>query len=115
MIACIWRGITQASQAERYLDYLNGNVIPTYQADAGNKGIFVLKDIQGELAHFLLLSFWDSKEALINFAGQDSEILNQSPESEEYLIAYESMIKKYQVVSLWDPGKRSFIEPSDAN
>ncbi len=111
MIACIWRSITQASQAESYLEYLNGKVVPNYQADDGNQGVFVLRDIQGELAHFLLLSFWDSKEALINFAGQDFGIVNQPPESDEYLIAYESTIKKYQVVSLEDRGKRSFIGP----
>lgn len=110
MIACIFRGVTQVSQSERYLEYLNQSVIPHYQADAGNRGVFVLRDFQGELAHFLLLSFWESTEALIKFAGHDFEIANQHAEGEEYLISYESMIKKYQVVSVGDRSKQLFID-----
>jgi heme-degrading monooxygenase HmoA len=102
MIASIWRGVTQASLAERYLEYLNQCVIPHYQADPGNLGIFILRDVQGELAHFLILSFWESTEALIRFAGQDCEYAMQHPEDEEYLLAFESVINKYQVVSVGD-------------
>lgn len=100
MIACIWRGVTQVPQSERYLEYLNQGLVPRYQADVGNQGVFVLREIRGELVHFLILSFWESKEALNKFADQDYEIAYHPPEVEKYLIAYESMIKKYQVVSI---------------
>jgi heme-degrading monooxygenase HmoA len=102
MIASIWRGVTQASLAERYLEYLNQCVVPHHQSDSGNQGIFVLRDIQGELAHFLILAFWESKEALIEFAGEGFEYAIQHPEDEEYLLAFESVISQYQVVSVGD-------------
>jgi heme-degrading monooxygenase HmoA len=102
MIASIWRGVTQSSLAERYLEYLNQCVVPRLQTAPGNQGIFVLRDIQGELAYFLILAFWESTEALIEFAGEGFEYAIQHPEDEEYLLAFESVISQYQVVSVGD-------------
>lgn len=102
MIASIWRGVTQSSQAERYLEYLNQCVIPHYQAVPRNQGVFILRDIQGELAYFLILAFWESTEALIEFAGEGFEYAIQHPEDEEHLLAFESVISQYQVVSVGD-------------
>lgn len=102
MIASIWHCVTHVLQSERYLEYLNQSVVPHYQTEVGNQGVFVLRDIRGELAHYLILSFWESKDALNKFAMQDCEIVYHPPEVEEYLIAYESLIKKYQVMCAKD-------------
>lgn len=99
MIACIWRCITQSSSAQTYLAYLDQEVIPSYRSAAGNRGVYILKEINEDLAYFLLLSFWETNEAFVNFAGQDLEISLSHPEHKEYLLAYESTIKKYHVVN----------------
>lgn len=100
MIACVWRGMTQSSSAENYLDYLMRNVVPAYRSAAGNRGVFILNDVYEDLAYFLLLSFWESDKAFVNFAGQDLENSLLRPERGDYLLAYESTTKKYQVASL---------------
>jgi heme-degrading monooxygenase HmoA len=100
MIACVWRCMTQSSSAENYLNYLIRDVFPAYRSATGNRGFFVLNDINEDLAYFLLLSFWESNKAFVNFVSQDSENSLSHPEKEDYLVAYESRIKKYQVVDL---------------
>ena len=60
MIARVWRGITPIGKADQYLEYLNQTVVPGYQAAGGNEGFFIFREVQGELAYFLLLSLWSS-------------------------------------------------------
>lgn len=99
MIARIFRGVTLASKAERYLEYLNKIVLPRYQATDGYQGIFVLREFRGELAHFLLLSFWESGDELLKNVGPDMEIAKHSPGEENILIAFESIVNHYEVLS----------------
>lgn len=39
MIARIWHGMTPATKAEAYLDFLNQSGVPDYQATPGNRGV----------------------------------------------------------------------------
>jgi heme-degrading monooxygenase HmoA len=73
MLARIWHGVTLAEKADEYLDYLNQTGIPDYRATPGNRGAFVLRHFDGERAHFLTISLWDSLESIKRFAGEDYE------------------------------------------
>jgi len=100
-IVRIWRGVTLATRAGQYLEYVNKIVIPVCQAAEGNEGMYIMKELQGELAHFLLLSFWASDEALVNFTGAAScecDVVNPSPEEKSLLIAFESTARRYKIV-----------------
>lgn len=98
-IVRIWRSVTLARKAEQYLEYLNRIVIPAYLTAEGNKGLFILKELQGELAHFLLLSFWTSDKEFESSVGADTcEVVNPSPEEKSLLIAFESIARHYDVV-----------------
>ena len=100
-IVRIWSGITLATKANQYLEYLNKFVLPAFRMAEGNEGQFILQDLRGELAHFLLLSFWTSNEVLINFTGAHSsefEEVKLSPEEKSLLVAFESTARYYKVV-----------------
>ncbi len=73
MIARIWHGVTTAAQADEYVEYLKQTGLPDYAATAGNRGVYLLRKIEGDRAHFLTLTFWDSVEAIQKFAGGDIE------------------------------------------
>ena len=96
MIARIWQGITLTTKAGQYLEYLNRCVIPVCQAAEGHEGLFILKEAQGELTYFLLLSLWSSDEALKKFAGVKAEEISLTPEEKSLLIAYESSARYYE-------------------
>jgi len=97
MIVRIWHGITAAAKSDEYLDYLNRTGVPDYQATQGNRGVYVLRRIEGERAHFLTLSFWESIEAIKGFAGPDPERAKYYPEDEEFLLAFEPTVEHYEV------------------
>jgi len=100
-IVRIWSGIALVTKANQYLEYLNKIVVPAIRMAEGNEGLLILQDLRGELAHFLLLSFWTSSEVLINFAGvhlSEFEVVKLSPEEQSLLVAFESIAKYYKVL-----------------
>lgn len=69
MIARTWRGSTKAEDADAYIDYLRGTGFAEYRATPGNRGVLALRRVAQGRAEFLLLTLWDSEEAVRRFAG----------------------------------------------
>jgi heme-degrading monooxygenase HmoA len=98
MIARTWHGVTPASKADEYVEYLNKTGVPDLRDTLGNRGVLVLRRIEGEEAHFLLISLWESYEAIRRFAGKDAEIARYYPEDKEFLLELEPRVTHYEVV-----------------
>lgn len=98
MIARIWHGITPTAKAEAYLDFLNQSGVPDYQATPGNRGVYVLRRIEGEVAHFTLISLWDSLEAVKQFAGPEPEIAHYYPADADFLLEFEPTVTHHEVL-----------------
>jgi heme-degrading monooxygenase HmoA len=99
MIARIWHGVTPAAKSDEYLGYLKETGVPDYRATEGNRGVYVLRRIEGERAHFLTLSFWESIEAIKGFAGSDPERARYYPEDAEFLLDFEPTVSHYEVLT----------------
>jgi len=97
MFARIWRGIVRAADSDNYLAYLRAQIIPAYGRAEGNRGVFILSDAQGELTVFLLLSFWDSRDALEKFS--DPQLDSENAERAK-LLTFESTAAVYRVAEL---------------
>ena len=97
MIARIWHGKTKASDAAAYLEYLFKSGIPAYRATSGNKGAWVLRRIDHDVAHFITQSFSESREAIAAFAGDDIEVAKYYPEDERYLLEFEPTVTHYEL------------------
>ena len=97
MIARIWHGVTQAADADEYLDYVKKTGIPDYRATPGNRGAFVLRRVEGAQAHFLTLSLWDSIDSIKQFAGAEYERARYYPEDEKYLLEFEPAVQHYEI------------------
>lgn len=98
MIARICQRVISIRMADQYLEYVHRCMIPVYQEATGNVGLFVMKELRGELVYFLLLSFWDSDEALASFANAHLDMMKPSAEEKGLLIAFESTAKSYKVI-----------------
>lgn len=97
MIARIWHGKTTTKDAKAYLEYLFESGIPGYRATPGNQGAWVLQRIEGNVAHFMTLSFWESRDAVAAFAGADLEVAKYYPEDEKYLLEFEPTVTHYEL------------------
>ena len=99
MITRIWHGTTPVSKADQYIEFLHQTGVRDYQATEGNLGVYILRRIEGDRAHFLTLTFWDSVEAIKRFAGDDYEKARYYPEDSDFLLEFEESVTHYEVVS----------------
>jgi heme-degrading monooxygenase HmoA len=97
MVARMWHGRTRASDADVYLDYLHKTGIPDYRHTPGNRGAWVLRRLEGEVAHFVTLTFWESREAIRGFAGEDIEVARYYSEDQKYLLEFEPRVMHYDL------------------
>ncbi len=98
MIARIWHGRTRAEKADDYLEYVKRTGIAAYGAVEGNRGQYILRKIDGDIADFTVLSFWESMDAVRAFAGPEPEKPRYYPEDEEFLLELEDEVAHYDVV-----------------
>ncbi len=99
MIARIWHGKTRAADAGRYLEFLKQRAIPDYKSVRGNQGVYLLRRVEGEQAHFLTLTFWESRQAIEGFAGAEIEKAKYYPEDKDFLLEFEPTVSHYEVVT----------------
>ena len=98
MIARIWRGAVRAAQADEYYRYLEETGLKEYRQTAGNRGVQVLRRIQGEACEYLLITFWESWEAIRRFAGDQPEKAVYYPRDREFLLALEPDVQHFEVM-----------------
>jgi len=96
-IARIWRGRTLTSKADEYERYLNDSGISKIRATAGNRGVTLLRRTDGDKTEFLVMSLWDSIDAVKKFAGEDYQKAVILPKDREYLLEVEPNVLHYEV------------------
>jgi heme-degrading monooxygenase HmoA len=97
MIARTWAGATRAADADAYLDYLHATGLAAYRATPGNRGVLALRRVEGDRAEFLLLTLWDSEDAIRHFAGDDIGRAVFYPEDARFLVARDEHVNHYEV------------------
>ena len=103
MIARVWHGRTRAADAKVYAEYLYRSGIPDYRRTPGNQGAWVLRRLEGDVAHFITLTFWESRDAIKAFAGADIEVARYYPEDKRYLLEFEPTVTHYDVLDAGAP------------
>ena len=100
MIARVWHGVVPLDKAEGYGRYLSDSDrgVRDYQRVPGNRGVALLRRVEGDRAHFLLISLWDSRQAIEGYAGPDIEQARYFPYDEECLLDPEPNVKHYEVL-----------------
>jgi heme-degrading monooxygenase HmoA len=97
VIARTWRGWTSADDAERYAQYVDETGVQGLAGTDGNRGVYILRRIEGDRAEFVVLSLWDSLEAIKAFAGEDIEKAVFYPQDDDFLVEREWTCVHYEV------------------
>jgi len=99
MIARIWRGRTPAAKADEYFEYLKRTGLQDYRSINGNQGVYVLRRIKDQEAEFLLLSLWESLDAIKQFAGDDYEKARYYSADKDFLLEFEPKVNHYEMLA----------------
>ena len=98
MIARSWHGRVPADRADAYAEYVRRTGVADLNATPGNRGTWLLRRTEGEVAHFVVTSLWDSIDAIRAFAGDDAERARYYPEDDAYLLEREPHVTHYEVL-----------------
>lgn len=104
MIARTWRGATKAEDAEAYLQYLYETGFPAFRDTPGNAGALGLRQVIDGKAVFVVVSFWESEDAIRAFAGQDIERAVFYPEDDRFLVERDDHVTHFEVAYRADAG-----------
>ena len=102
MIVRTWRGAVRRADRDRYAEYLQGTGVAEYTATPGNRGVHMLRRDLGETTEFVMLTFWDSLDAIRTFAGDDLEKAVFYAEDDRFLVERDPTATHYEVVDSAD-------------
>jgi heme-degrading monooxygenase HmoA len=98
MIARMWHGRVMTVKAQAYREFLNARAIPDYRSVEGNLSVHILERPEGDVTHFITLTFWRDIDSIKAFAGEEVETAKYYPEDADYLLEFEPTVVHYEVV-----------------
>lgn len=97
MIARLWHGVTLAEKTGDYLAFLQARAVPDYRATPGNLSVDILHRTTGAITHYLIVTRWESRQAIEAFAGTDIAQAKYYREDVDFLLEFEPMVEHYEV------------------
>jgi heme-degrading monooxygenase HmoA len=107
MVARVWHGVVPLEKADAYGSYLaeSDRGVRDYQQVPGNRGVTLMRRAQGDRVHFLLISLWDSRDAIARYAGPDIEKARYFEFDRECLVDPEPGVSHYEVIMSSQSGR----------
>ncbi len=96
MITRTWHGTTPAAKAEEYLHLMRTVALPDYWSTPGNLGALALHRMEGDIAHFLMVTQWESYEVIKVFAGEDISTAKYYDFDKDFLLEFEPCSYHYE-------------------
>jgi len=93
----MWHGKTSSEYFEEYSTFIKERAIPDYQKTKGFVRLSFLRRLEGDVAHFQLLTYWENLEVIKGFAGDEYELAKYYPQDEKYLLEFEKRVVHYEV------------------
>ena len=97
MIERVWRGWIAPEQAEAYERFLRDDFLPGAHAIAGYRGARVLRRQVGGEIEYLVITHFDSLDAIRAFAGEDAEQAHVAPAARALLRRWEERVAHYEI------------------
>ena len=98
MISRMWHGRVPTSKAKAYREFVNARAIPDYRSVKGNLSVHILERAEGDITHFITLTFWKDMDSIRAFAGEDAEKAKYYDEDRDFLLEFEPTVVHYDVV-----------------
>jgi heme-degrading monooxygenase HmoA len=98
MIARHWRGLVKRDRADAYVEHLQSDTLPQLVQLAGFLDAKVLRRNLPDGVEFLVVTIWDSLDAIRAFAGTDVESAVVPPKAREMMVEYDRKARHYEVV-----------------
>ena len=93
-----WRGRAKQTEAVRYPEYFRKEVIHQLRQAPGFQGGYLSRRDVGDQVEFLVLTRWESMDAIREFTGTVAEHAVIDPSAMATLVAYDHSVRHYEVL-----------------
>lgn len=99
MVARVWRGTTDAANADAYESMLKPELLPGLSRAKGFRGSYLFRRAAGDEVEFLTIILWKSLDDVRALAGPDYETAVIPEERRKHLLRYDAKATHYEVVA----------------
>ena len=93
----LWHGKVAIDKADEYEKFMITKAAPDYSSVDGLLKLYFQRKNENTIAHFLLVTIWDSLDSVKKFAGDNPEIAKYYPEDDAFLLEKEKHVSLYQI------------------
>jgi heme-degrading monooxygenase HmoA len=93
-----WSARATSDGAESYRRHFERDVLPALKTMAGQRGALLLRRDAGSEASLLVLSFWESMDAIRAFSGAEPTTAVVAPEARAVLKDYDREVLIFEVL-----------------
>lgn len=95
-----WSGVIRTTDREAYRDYIMTTGLSGYRTTPGNIDAWMVYRDRGDgTTEVVTISLWESRGAIVQFAGRDIAKAVFYPEDEKYLVDRDLSVRHYDVVT----------------
>lgn len=98
MILRLWRGLARSDSAATYQHHLQTETFPAIRRIEGFVDASILKRSIETGVEFLIVTRWETMEAIEKFAGANPEIAVVPDKVREMMLDYDAKVRHYEVV-----------------
>jgi heme-degrading monooxygenase HmoA len=97
MISRQWRGLAKSSHADKYVEHLRQETFPKLKEIPGFVSASILRRSVPNGVEFLIVTTWESIDAIQGFAGTDVGTAVVPPRVQEMMVEYDNRVRHYQI------------------
>lgn len=97
MISRHWTGLSKPECADHYVEHLQRDTFPAIRRLAGFKTASILRRTVPEGVEFLIVTNWESLDAIRAFAGDDVEAAVVPDAVQRMMVRYDRTVRHFEV------------------
>jgi uncharacterized protein len=98
LILRMWRGNTTPQKSRDYVEHVTSKVFPALQAIDGHRGAYLLRRSVDDAVEFVVLTLWESMDAVRKFAAPKPEKAVVEPDARAALTEFDKFVAHFEVV-----------------
>ena len=99
MVLRTWNALARSQQeADAYAEHLRTTVFPHLHTIDGHLGAYLLQRSTGATVGVMVITVWESIEAVQAFAGADTGVAVVEPEARSLLVNFDERVTHYDIV-----------------
>lgn len=102
----MWKARATKSGADEYIQHATKKVFPKIRGIEGHRGEYLLRRDLEDGVELVVLTLWESMEAVGRFAGTEADKAVVDPEARAVLTSFDEHVSHFEVVAGLEDGKR---------